>query len=127
MLAYLNVLTFATTFQSTNVIEIEIVSLTLVEDSQLLNSDEMHYLYVEYSFLGYKGHLLETQSLPQPLKPNEALSYHFKQKFDVKPDDNGKQLKMLKSMLAKGTKEQIKFFIVNEPIGFEDKECEEVG
>lgn len=108
-------------------VAIEIVSLSLVEDSELLKSDEVKYLYVEYSFLGYKGHLLETQSLPQPTKPDEDLFYRFKQKFEINPEDNEKQLQMLQSMLSKDTKKQIKFFVVSEPIESEDKDCDEVG
>lgn len=114
-------------FQSLNMVAIEIVSLSLVEDSELLKSDEVKYLYVEYSFLGYKGHLLETQSLPQPTKPDEDLFYRFKQKFEINPEDNEKQLQMLQSMLSKDTKKQIKFFVVSEPIESEDKDCDEVG
>lgn len=116
-------------FQSPSTIEIEVTSLELVPNSSLLKADEAQFLYVEYSFLGYKGHLLETQSLPQPRKANEAIFYRFNQKFVINPEENEKQFKLLKAMLAKHSKEQLKFFVVREPIvGDEnDEECEEAG
>lgn len=84
-------------------------------------------MYVEYSFLGYKGHLLETpQSLFKPKSANEIMYFRFHKKFELKSDENEKQLKMLKEMLAKNSKKTLRFLIISEPIDEKD-ECDEVG
>lgn len=97
--------------------------------SNLLSEDH-RFLYVEYSFLGYKGHLLETQS-PCPRKINEIVFYRFNQRFEITPK-NDEQLKLLMSMVEKNSKHQIKFLVVSEPINLdgdeeEEGECEEIG
>lgn len=103
----------------------------MVLNSNLLNKTGK-YLYVEYTFLGYKGHLLETRSLHQPKRPNEPIFYRYSQKFEIKPEENQKQMKILKSMIAKNSKNSIKFLVVSEPIEGSDgqkieDECEEIG
>lgn len=115
------------TFQGINYVSIEIVSLQLIANTNFICDDSIKKLYVEYSFLGYKGHLLETpQSLLKPKKENELMYYRFHKKFELKSDENEKQLKMLKAMLEKNTKKHLRFLIVSEPID-ENDECEEVG
>lgn len=111
-------------------IDIEIISLELAPNSSLLNNEEARFLYVEYSFLGYKGHLLETQSLLLPRKASESIFYRFRQRFEIRSDENEKQINMLLSMIKKNSKYPIKFFVVSEPISFDendDDECEEIG
>lgn len=54
------------------------------------------------------------------------MYYRFHKKFELKSDENEKQLKLLKAMLEKNTKKQLRFLIVSEPID-ENDECEEVG
>lgn len=124
------VFNYSTSFQGTQTIEIEIVSLALVPDSSLLQADGK-FLYVEYSFLGYIGHLLETPSLPQPKKADEPTFYHFSQKFDLN-SENEKQLKILKTMVLDGTENPLKFLIVTEPVENDNNtqneaNCEEIG
>ncbi|CAO1319480.1 unnamed protein product [Diamesa hyperborea] len=110
-----------------NYVSIEIVSLQLTANTNFICDDSIQKLYVEYSFLGYKGHLLETpQSLFKPKKENELMYYRFHKKFELKSDENEKQLKLLKAMLEKNTKKHLRFLIVSEPID-ENDECEEVG
>lgn len=94
-----------------------------------LAAQDPKFLYVEYTFLGYKGHLLETQSLPQPRKENGIIYFHYNQKFEVEPEENPKHLEMLKSLIAQNSKEQIKFLIVSEPLADNntEAECEEIG
>lgn len=108
-------------------IDIEVINLVMCEDSSLLKNDSANFLFVEYTFLNYKGHLLETQSLPKPKKSGECTYYHFKRTFELRPSENQKQFKMLKIMLEKNSKQHLKFLIVNEPISEDTGDCEEVG
>jgi len=85
-------------------------------------------LYVEYSFLDYKGYLLETpQAMPVPVFPMDPIYYHFRQRFELK-NEHEKQLQILKSMLVKDSKVPLRFLIVNEPLQKRtESDCEEVG
>lgn len=71
--------------------------------------------------------MLETQSLPIPRNSKDVIHYRFNQKFDIKPDE--KQFKLLKSMVKRGSNDQMKFLVISEPIegNDDDNECEEVG
>ncbi|CAO1346932.1 unnamed protein product [Diamesa serratosioi] len=110
-----------------NYISIEIVSLQLIPNTNFICDDLIRKLYVEYSFLGYKGHLLETpQSLFKSKKANEIMYYRFHKKFELKSDENEKQLKLLKEMLEKNSKKPLRLLLISEPIDDND-ECEEVG
>lgn len=40
--------------------------------------DEVRLLYVEYSFLGYRGADMETESITKPKTIKEPLTYNFK-------------------------------------------------
>jgi hypothetical protein len=125
--------------QGTNVIEIEVISLEAT--TSLNNDDEDKLLFVEYSFLDYKGHLLETQSLPAPKKPNDLTIYRHVQKFILDTSKHSKQIKILSSMLSNNSNtEPIKFYVVSESVendfneddddddlNNKQKECEEVG
>ena len=117
-------------FKCTNTITIEIISIELSQNSCLLTEGNRKHLYIEYGFLGFKGHLLETHSLLQPKKANEPVFYRYSQKFDIKPDEEKHKIKILKSMVEKNSFNPIKFLLVSEPIGtaatYQD-ECEEVG
>lgn len=112
---------------STHTIEIEIIKLELCENSALLENTNTNFLYVEYSFMNYKGYLLETQSLPKPKKSGESTVYNLTRKFDINPQD--KDFNHFKSMVEKKSKSPIKFLIVSEPIDTEDDDgdCDEVG
>ena len=114
----------------THKIDIEVINLVMCENSSLLTNDNVNFLFVEYSFLNYKGHLLETQSLPKPKKSCDCTYYHFKRTFELRPSENQKQFKMLKVMLAKKSKQHLKFLIVSEPISNDNEDtgdCEGVG
>lgn len=109
-------------------IDIEVINLAFCEDSSLLTNEKFKYLYVEYSFMMYKGHLLETQALSKPQNSNESIFYHFNNTFEIRPAEDKKRFKVLKSMLEKNSKNHLKFFIVSEPLEKQnDEECEEVG
>jgi hypothetical protein len=109
------------------------MSLELVPESTWLIDDTIENLYIEYTFLEYKGHLLETpQSMMKPSRPGETVFYRFRRKFELRPDEHEKQLKILKSMLTKDTNLPLRFLIVNEPIDINgtdesDGDCQEVG
>jgi hypothetical protein len=127
--------------QGSNDIEIEVISL---EATTSFNSDDKNkLLFVEYSFLDYKGHLLETQSLPAPKKPNDLTVFRHVQKFVFDTLKHAKQIKILSSMLSNNSNtEPIKFYVVSESVensninkdddddddlNNKQKECEEVG
>lgn len=40
--------------------------------------DDVHLLYVEYSFLGYRGADMETESVTKPKTYTEPLIYNFR-------------------------------------------------
>jgi hypothetical protein len=109
-------------------INIEIVNLVVSENSSLLTNENAQFLYIEYTFLNYKGHLMETQSLPNPRKSGVAIFYHFDNTFELQPAEDKKQFKMLKSMLEKNSKLPLKFMIISEPLeNQEEGDCEEIG
>jgi hypothetical protein len=118
-------------FQAPQTIEIGIISLELTPNSSFLAEDNNKLLYVEYQFLGYLGHMLETQSLQKPKKANEPIFYRYSQKFEVKPDSDKKKMKLLKSMVEKNSSNPLKFIIVSEPSDIDDinndEQCEEMG
>ncbi|XP_070489826.1 flagellar attachment zone protein 1-like [Chironomus tepperi] len=113
---------------STHSIEIEIIKLELCENSALLDDDDANFLYVEYTFMNYKGYLLETQSLPKPKKSGDSIIYNMTRKFDINPQD--KDFKHFKAMVDKKSNSPIKFLIVSEPIDAKEEDggdCDEVG
>ncbi|KAG5677364.1 hypothetical protein PVAND_007128 [Polypedilum vanderplanki] len=115
---------------STYTIEIEIINLQLCKDSSLLTNENANFLYVEYSFLEYKGYLFETQSLAKPKKEEESIFYRLNRQFDVNPEKNPTEFKILRSMIDANSKIPLKFLIVSEPISVETDDygdCEEVG
>lgn len=108
-------------------IVIEIISLELAPNSSLLLSEKERFVYVEYSFLGFKGHLMETQSMQLPQKSLDPVFFRFTQRFDINPSDNEDQLEALKSMIESNSLKSIQFMVIEEPIDNEDSECEEIG
>lgn len=110
---------------STHNIEIEILKLELCENSSLLEDEKSKFLYVEYTFMNYKGYLLETQSLQKPKKAGDATHYKLKRKFDINPADE--EFKVLKTMICKDSNNPVRFLIVSEPLDDEGQPCEEVG
>ncbi len=111
---------------------IEIVSLQILP-SDLMNDESVQQLYVEYTFLSYRGHLLETpQSLPKPLSTEDVLQFNYRKEFKLDLKKDIKQLKILRSMLEYNSPLPLRFLLISEPTEFdlendEDAECEEVG
>ncbi|CAK9813800.1 Protein fantom [Anthophora quadrimaculata] len=110
-------------------IVIEIVSLTLFPQTNLMQNEEYQLLYIEYCFLGFCGAEMETVSLQKPQPPNQQLAYNFKRKFRVDEETHAMQNNILRAMLDKTTNPNIKFIVVCEPLPDETdtKECVEVG
>lgn len=116
-------------------IEIEVISLEATQNllTSSLNNDEL--FFVEYSFLGWHGHLLETVGVPAPKKPNETIFYRHAQKFILDSSKHAEQIKILKSMLTNDTSsDPIKFYVVSEEKENDEPsskttggECREVG
>lgn len=113
--------------QGSNVIEIEVISLEATENlTKTCTNDEL--LYVEYSLLGWNGHLLETQGIQAPHKSNEILFYRQTQRFQLDPLEHAEQIKKLISMLDMSCADSnIKFFVVQEGGHERRQECREVG
>lgn len=121
------------TSNSFGLVSIEIISLQ-ISDQDVLSNPEIKQLYIEYSFLGSKGHLLETPiSLPKPENGKEKLNYNFRKTFEFDTiKDSGKQIADFIDMLREDSKTKIRFLIINEPKQFDGikdstLECKEVG
>jgi Retinitis pigmentosa G-protein regulator interacting C-terminal len=117
-------------------ISIEIISLKFREDSGIFDDSTIKQIYVEYNFLGYAGHLLETpQSIAITSTSNGRLVYNFRNTFDVESGYDSEpsfKASILLSMLMPTSKNLLKFICVNEPteedlVQNEDAECSEIG
>ncbi|XP_019886035.2 uncharacterized protein LOC105275530 isoform X2 [Ooceraea biroi] len=108
---------------------IEIVSISLLEESSIIEDDEVHLLYVEYSFLGHRGEDMETISVQKPQIANQEMFYNFKRKFQIDEQTHPMERETLRTMLAKSVNPNIKFIIISEPLPEETeiKECEDIG
>lgn len=110
---------------------IEIVSLEIYPESEIMMNRSIKFIYMEYTFLGHKGHLLETpQSLPKPL-PGIKLMYEFRKSFDFDYKQNFSEIRTLHKLLHSNFP-TIKFLIISEPSQEDlhvnpDLECEEIG
>jgi hypothetical protein len=85
----------------------------------VFQNDKIKKIYVEYTFLGYAGHLLETpQSLQKPKNSRDLLVYNFRNTFDI---DTGIETEpnykasILLGMLVPDSKYLLKFTVISEP------------
>ncbi|KAM0729835.1 X-linked retinitis pigmentosa GTPase regulator-interacting protein 1 [Formica fusca] len=110
-------------------ITIEIVSIQLLDESFVMQDDEIHLLYVEYSFLGHCGEDMETVSVTKPKTANQEIFYNFKRTFRIDEKTHPVERNSLRSMLAESTSPNVKFIIISEPLPEETdiKDCEEIG
>lgn len=120
-----------------------------------MQDDEIHLLYVEYSFLGRRGEDMETVSVKKPKTASQEMFYNFKKsksllfiykdkcfliegnkgmnmvilEFRIDEKTHSVERNILRSMLAESTSPNVKFIIISEPLleETEVKECEEVG
>lgn len=98
-----------------------------------MKNNSIKQLYVEYTFLSLKGHLLETpHSLPKPNCSADALDFNYRKAFDLNFQKYDKQMKILKAMLEKNTPLPLRFLLISEPTesdleSDEESECEEIG
>ncbi|XP_034177407.2 uncharacterized protein LOC117602932 isoform X2 [Osmia lignaria lignaria] len=113
----------------TDTIAIDILNMILFPKSSVVQNDEIHLLYIEYSFLGYSGADMETMSVQKPRPPDTKLTYNFRRKFHVDEETHSKQNNMLRAMLGDTINPNIRFIVVSEPLPeeTETKECVEVG
>ncbi|XP_015180261.1 PREDICTED: uncharacterized protein LOC107068431 [Polistes dominula] len=110
-------------------IVIQIASVNLFENSLVMRDDDVHLLYVEYSFLGYRGADMETESLPKPKIPRKPLIYNFRKTFPIDEKYHAIERNTLRAMLDESINPNIKFILVSEPLPEETdtKDCMEIG
>ncbi|XP_047356509.1 LOW QUALITY PROTEIN: uncharacterized protein LOC124951742 [Vespa velutina] len=110
-------------------IVIEINKIILFENSSVMLDDEVHLLYVEYSFLGYRGADMETESVMKPKTAKEPLIYNFKKIFPIDEEYHPIERNTLRAMLNESINPNIKFILVSEPLPEETdiKDCVEIG
>ncbi|XP_071643369.1 uncharacterized protein [Temnothorax longispinosus] len=108
---------------------IEIVSMQLLDESCVMQDDEIHLLYVEYSFLGNRGEDMETVSVEKSKTGGQEMIYNYKKKFWINEVTHPLQRDNLRAMLAETISPNINFTVLSEPLPEERevKECEEVG
>ncbi|XP_011878150.1 PREDICTED: uncharacterized protein LOC105567694 [Vollenhovia emeryi] len=122
-------LQLSTSSHEKDAIIIEIVSMRLLDESYVMRDDEIHLLYVEYSFLGNRGEDMETVSLEKPKTADQEMVYNYKKKFWINEVTHPMQRDSLRAMLAETTSPDINFTILSEPLpkDREIKDCEEIG
>ncbi|XP_043672399.1 uncharacterized protein LOC122631144 [Vespula pensylvanica] len=108
---------------------IQIVKINLFENSSVMLDDDVHLLYVEYSFLGYRGADMETESIPKPKTYTEPLIYNFRKVFSIDEEYHSIERNTLRAMLHESINPNIKFILVSEPLPAETdvKDCVEIG
>ncbi|KAH0626249.1 hypothetical protein JD844_001096 [Phrynosoma platyrhinos] len=109
-------------------IRVEIISLSLLPESQPAADEQIQQLYVEYRFPGVPLEETETPfSLRKP-QGNQEIYFHFSKVIKLDPDSASLQRQLLFSMLeAEEPKNQLQFVVVSEPLPGAGGECEEVG
>ncbi|XP_059848808.1 protein fantom isoform X1 [Hypanus sabinus] len=114
--------------QPSEKIRIEIVSLTLTEDSPILKDETIQRLFVEYRFYNLPAE--ETPlSLPKPCS-GQWISYNHSNVIHVDKENNQQRRQFLGSVLQglESNLESIKFTVVSDPPEDEqDLECEDIG
>ncbi|XP_036145274.1 intracellular protein transport protein USO1 isoform X5 [Monomorium pharaonis] len=108
---------------------IEIVSMQLLNESCIMQDDEIQLLYIEYSFLGNFGEDMETVSVEKSKTSDQEMVYNYKKKFWINKATHPIQRDNLRAMLAETTSPNITFTIMSEPLPEERevKDCKEVG
>ncbi|KYN22574.1 Protein fantom [Trachymyrmex cornetzi] len=108
---------------------IEIVSIQFFDDSCVMQDDQIHLLYVEYSFLEKHGEDMETISMEKPKTSAQEMVYNYKKKFWINEVTHPIQRENLRAMLAEDISPNINFTVISEPLPEERevKDCEEVG
>ncbi|XP_067853984.1 protein fantom isoform X2 [Heptranchias perlo] len=114
--------------QPSEKIRIEVVSLTLNEDTHILKDETIQRLFVEYRFYNLPAE--ETPlSLPKP-SSGQWIYYNHSNVIYVDKENNQQRRQFLGSVLQglESNLESIKFTIVSDPPEDEqDLECEDIG
>lgn len=113
---------------------IEIFTLEL-NDQHILNDPNVKQIYIEYSFFGYNGELMESpsQSLNKPFQSNQLLlEFNFRKKFDFDECKNLIKFQHFIEQLKTKSNTRIHFLIVNEPFEEDVKngvtlDCSNIG
>jgi len=108
-------------------ITIIVSSLTLFDNSPVLEMDRIQQLFVSYKFLDCDPEQLETPiSLPKP-KANRSISFNFKKVFHVDEEDHETSRQFLMHLLMPDhpNEGRIFFTVVSDPM--DDNDCEDVG
>ncbi|TFJ96533.1 aspartate aminotransferase [Platysternon megacephalum] len=110
-------------------IRIEIVSLSLHPEAEVMASEHIQQLYVEYHFPGVP--LAETETPLSLRKPqgSEEIYFHFSKVIQLDTEGVSSQWKILFSMLQAEEAGQswLQFVVVSEPPPGTGGECEDVG
>ncbi|XP_018359784.1 PREDICTED: uncharacterized protein LOC108759027 [Trachymyrmex cornetzi] len=122
-------LQLSTSRNEKDAIIIEIVSIQFFDDSCVMQDDQIHLLYVEYSFLEKHGEDMETISMEKPKTSAQEMVYNYKKKFWINEVTHPIQRENLRAMLAEDISPNINFTVISEPLPEERevKDCEEVG
>lgn len=110
-------------------LQVEIVSLSLSEESRVSRDQNVVGLFVEYSLLDLP--VEETPlSLPKP-PPGRSINFNCSKVVPVDSEKNGARRRLLREVLQgkNPDKENIRFTVVSEPPEEQqqDTECEDVG
>uniref|UniRef100_H9G798 RPGR interacting protein 1 n=1 Tax=Anolis carolinensis TaxID=28377 RepID=H9G798_ANOCA len=110
-------------------IRLEIISLSLLPESEPVADEHIQQLYVEYHFPGV---LLEETETPFSLRKPEGdqeIYFHFSKVIRLDPNPASLQRQLLFSMLEAEEPEwnQLRFVVVSEPLPGAGGDCEEVG
>ncbi|XP_018053724.1 PREDICTED: protein fantom-like [Atta colombica] len=122
-------LQLSTSRNEKDAIIIEIVSMQFFDDSCVMQDDQIHLLYVEYSFLEKRGEDMETISMKKPKTSAQEMVFNYKKKFWINEITHPVQRQNLRAMLAEDISPNINFTVISEPLPEERevKDCEEVG
>ncbi|XP_062993166.1 X-linked retinitis pigmentosa GTPase regulator-interacting protein 1 [Elgaria multicarinata webbii] len=114
---------------SSDRIRVEIISLSLDQESAPVADERIQQLYVEYHFPGVPLEETETPFSLQKPRGNQEIYFHFSKVIKLDPDPRSLQRQLLCSMMKSEEPQHnwLQFVVVSEPLPGAGGECEEVG